>query len=158
MTQIALVSYQHDHNVAVCVIAKLLEPSGDILVCLVLADIVYKESSDSAAIVSGGDGTITLLSGGIPDLSLDCFGIHLDAASRELNSDGGLGIQVEFVAGESREKVGLSNTGVSNEDNCRDKLAIVRLLRCSVGYAAMSRFGRAYSRRKGELACKEEWG
>lgn len=38
--KIALVTDQHDDDVRVCVVAELLQPSGDIDVCSVLCDIV----------------------------------------------------------------------------------------------------------------------
>ena len=46
----------------------------------------------------------------------------MNAARGELDADGGLAVEVEFVAGETREKVGFTNTGVSNEDNLEEEL------------------------------------
>ena len=87
MLQIALVSDQHDNDIAVCMIPQLLQPPRHILIRLVLADVVNEKCSNSAAIVRRGDGTITLLTSSIPDLSFDCFGINLDAAGGELDAD-----------------------------------------------------------------------
>ncbi|KAI6776987.1 hypothetical protein HG530_000932 [Fusarium avenaceum] len=87
VSQIALVSNQHDNNVGIGMIPQLLEPSCDVLVGLVLADIVYEEGADSASIVSGSDGAVSLLSSGIPDLGLDCLGVDLDRSSGELDTD-----------------------------------------------------------------------
>ena len=42
MSQIALVSYQHYHNVRIRMVPQLFQPPRNILICLVLADIVDK--------------------------------------------------------------------------------------------------------------------
>ena len=120
--QIALVSHQHDDNVCVGMIAELFQPACDVLVGLVLGDVVDKEGADCATVVGAGDGAVTLLAGRIPDLRLDGLVVDLDAASGEFDADGGLAVEVEFVAGETREKVGFTNTGVSNEDNLEEEL------------------------------------
>lgn len=117
MPQIALVTNKHNDNVAVSMIPQLLQPSGDILVGLMLADVVDEESSDGATVVGRGDGAVAFLAGGIPDLGLDGFGVNLDAAGGELDADCRLAVEVEFVAGETREKVGLSDATVSYQDH-----------------------------------------
>lgn len=114
MLQIALVSHQHNHNVAVRMISQLLQPPRHVLVRLVLADVVDQERADGPAVVGACDGAVALLTGCVPDLGFDCFGVDLDAAGGEFDADGGLGVEVEFVAGESGEKVGLSDAGVSD--------------------------------------------
>jgi hypothetical protein len=114
MLQIALISNQHNHNIAVRMIPQLLQPSRHILVGLVLADIVDEQSADGAAIVRGGDGAVAFLAGRVPDLGFDCFGVDLDGASGELDADGRLGVEVELVAREAAEEVGLSDAGVSD--------------------------------------------
>ena len=98
-------------------VPKLLQPPRDVLVCLVLADVVDEEGADGTTVVGRGDGTVALLTGSIPDLSLDGFGIDLDAASGKLDADGGLAVKVELVARETREQVGLSDTTVSYQDH-----------------------------------------
>lgn len=122
--QIALVTNQHDDDVGVGMIAELLQPPVDIVVGLVLTDIIDEKSTDSTPIVSGGDGTVTFLTSSIPNLSLDRLGIDLDRAGSELDSDGGLGVQVELVTGETTQKIGLSNTRVSNQDNCSEQTVV----------------------------------
>jgi hypothetical protein len=49
------------------------------------------------------DCAVSLLTGGIPNLRLDGLVVDLDAARCEFDADGGLAVEVEFVAGESRE-------------------------------------------------------
>lgn len=85
--QIALVTNEHNHDIRVGVVAELLQPPGDIVVGLVLADIVDEKGTDSAAVVGRGDGTVALLTGSIPDLCLDGLRVHLNRASRKLHTD-----------------------------------------------------------------------
>lgn len=87
MSQIALVSDKHNDDVTVGMIPQLLQPPRDVLVCLVLADIVDEESTNGTTVVCRGDGAVTFLASGIPDLGLDCFGVDLDAAGGELDTD-----------------------------------------------------------------------
>ena len=118
MPQIALVSHQHDNDVCVGMITELFQPAGDILVSLVLGDVVDKEGTDSATVVCAGDSAVALLAGGIPDLRFDGLGVDLDGASRKLDTDCRLGVEVELVAGESAQQVGFTNARVSDQDDC----------------------------------------
>lgn len=118
VSQIALVSDQHNHNIGVGVLSQLLQPPRDIFVGLMLADIVHEEGTDSATVVGRGDGPVALLTCGIPDLCLDGLGVDLDRSSRELHTDGRLVVQVELVAGETTQEVGFTNTGVSDQNHC----------------------------------------
>jgi hypothetical protein len=83
----------------------------------VLADIVDKKGADRTSVVCGSDGTVTLLAGCIPNLRLDGFGVNLDRSGGKLDTDSRLGVEVEFVSSESAEKIGLSDSRVSNQDN-----------------------------------------
>lgn len=121
MSQIALVTDKHDNNVGVGVVAELLEPSRDVLVSLVLADIVNEEGTDGTTVVGGGDGAVAFLTSSIPDLRLDGLGVDLNGSRGELDTDGGLGVEVELVSGESAEKVGFTDTGVSDQNNYRER-------------------------------------
>lgn len=118
VSQIALVTDQHDHNIGVGVVPQLLQPPVDIVVSLVLADVVDEEGTDGATVVGRGDGPVALLTSSIPDLCLDGLGVDLDRASRELHADGGLGVQVELVAGEPTQQVGFTDTRVSDQHHC----------------------------------------
>jgi hypothetical protein len=109
MPQIALVSDEHDDNVGVGMVAQLLQPPRDVLVCLVLADIVHEKRSHGAAVVCRGDGAVPLLACGVPDLGLDRLGVDLDGSCRELDADSRLGVEVELVAGETAQQVGFTD-------------------------------------------------
>jgi hypothetical protein len=115
MSQIALISHQHDDDVRICVIPQLLQPPRHILVCLVLADIVDEQSSHCSSVVGRCDGSISLLSGSIPDLRLDRLRIYLDRSGCELYTDGRLRVEVELIAGETTQEIGFTNTGVSDQ-------------------------------------------
>jgi len=110
MPQIALVTDEHDDDVGVGMVAQLLQPPRDVLVCLVLADVVDKQSADSATVVCGGDGAVPLLACGIPDLGFDSLCVDLDGAGSEFDADGRLGVKVELVARESTQQVGFTDT------------------------------------------------
>lgn len=62
VTQIALVTNKHDHNVVIGVVAELLEPAANVLISSMLGDVVDQQSTDSSTVVSRSDGTVTLLS------------------------------------------------------------------------------------------------
>lgn len=51
MSQIALVTDQHDDDVGVGMVAEFLQPPGHILICLVFANVVDEQSPDSAPVV-----------------------------------------------------------------------------------------------------------
>lgn len=123
MPQIALVADQHDDNVGVGVVAELLQPPRHVLVCLVLADVVDEQGADSATVVCRRDGPVPLLARRVPNLCLDGFGIHLDGPRGELDADGRLGVEVEFIAREPAQQVGLANARVSDQYNCFGELA-----------------------------------
>jgi hypothetical protein len=110
--EIALVSDQHDHDVSIGMIPQLLKPSSDIVVCLMLADIVDQQRSNSPSVVCGCDCTISLLSSCVPDLRLDCFCVNLDGSRCKFDADCGFGVEVEFVPCESREQVTLADSAV----------------------------------------------
>lgn len=103
MSQIALVSHQHDHDVRIGMVPQLLQPPHNILVRLVLADIVDKECPYRASVICGCDGSVSFLARRIPNLGFDGLCVDLDRAGRELHADCRFGVQVEFVPGESTQ-------------------------------------------------------
>lgn len=118
MPQIALVTHKHDDNVGVGMVAQLLQPPRHILICLVLADVVDKQSADCATVVCRRNGAVALLACRVPDLGLDGLGVDLDGAGGELDADGRLGVQVELVAREPAQQVGFADARVSDEHHC----------------------------------------
>jgi hypothetical protein len=61
----------------------------------------------------------------VPDLRFDDFAIVLDAARRELDTDGGLGVEMELIAGESAEQVRLADAGVADDDHLEQVVVVV---------------------------------
>jgi hypothetical protein len=117
VSQIALVSNKHNHNVGVRVVTKLFQPPGDIVVGLVLANIVDEQRANRTAVVCRGDGTVSFLASSIPDLSLNGLGVDLDGPGRKFHADRRLRVQVELIPSETTQQVGLSDTRVSDKDN-----------------------------------------
>ena len=124
VSQIALVTDEHNDNVAVSVVTELLEPSRDVDVSGVLGNIVNEESADGTTVVCRCDGTVSLLSCGIPDLGLDGLSVDRAASGSELDTDGGLGFKAELVAGESREEVGFTGTTVTDQYNLEEVIVV----------------------------------
>lgn len=118
MLQIALISHQHDDDVAVRVLPQLIQPSPHVDKGLLLADVVHQKRADRPAVVGRRDGAVALLAGGVPNLCLDSLRVDLDASRGELYADGGLGVEVELVAREPAEQVGFTDARVSDQDDC----------------------------------------
>jgi hypothetical protein len=71
MSQIALVTDQHDDDIGICVVSEFLKPSRYVVVGLVFADVVDEQCANSTSVVCGCDGSIALLTCCVPDLRLD---------------------------------------------------------------------------------------
>lgn len=72
------------------------------------------------------DGSVSLLSGCVPDLGLDGLALHVDAACGKLHPDGALTLQVKLIAGEAREQVTLAHTRVADQHHCGGRSEINR--------------------------------
>lgn len=90
MSQITLVSHKHDDDIRVRMVAKFLQPSSNVVIGLVLADVVNEKSPNGAPVVGGRDGSIALLSCGVPNLRLNCFRVNLNGSRGKLDTDGRL--------------------------------------------------------------------
>lgn len=130
VTKIALVSDEHDDDVGISVVTELRQPSLDVLERVLLGDVIHKQGSNSSSVVSAGDSSVSLLTGSVPDLGLNHLAIDRDTTGGELDTDGGLGFEVELIAGESREKVALSDTRVSDQHNLEEVVVFVVLAHC----------------------------
>jgi hypothetical protein len=65
------------------------------------------------------------LASGVPNLGLDDLIVNADAAGSEFNSDGGLGLEAEFVPGEARQEVGLANARVPYQHHLEQIVVVV---------------------------------
>ena len=104
-SKVRLVSYEHDSDPGFCVFLKLSEPLLHVLESLGLGEVESNDGSNRPAVVCIGDGSKSFLAGGIPDLVLDALAVDVGGLGGELYSDGGLGVHIEDVVDESREKV-----------------------------------------------------
>ena len=66
---------------------------------------------------------------------------HLNAPSGELHSDGGLGLETEFVASESAQQVGFADPGVTNEHHL-EQVVVTARRRNAVNVQCVSRYMR----------------
>ncbi|BAS93139.1 Os05g0280350, partial [Oryza sativa Japonica Group] len=124
MNQIRLITDHHDNNARVGMVAELTKPPVDIVEALPLCDVVNKESPNSATVVSTCDGTISLLSCCVPDLSLYSGG-DLQGFGGELDADGGLGVEGEVVAGEAGEDIRLADAAVADQHHLEQVRVLV---------------------------------
>lgn len=53
----------------------------------------------------------------VPDLCLDRLCVDLNGSGCELDADGGLGVKVEFISGESAEEIGFTDARVTDQDD-----------------------------------------
>ena len=65
------------------------------------------------------------MASGVPNLGLDDLVVDVNAASGELDADGGLGLEAELVARESRQEVRLSDAGVSDQNHLEQVIVVV---------------------------------
>lgn len=101
---------------------ELIEPATDTVEGGPAADIVDNESTNSASVVSGGDGTEPLLASGVPNLGLDLLAVDFQALSLKLDAYGSLGVGIELVASVAGEQVGFANGGVADYDDFEEVL------------------------------------
>ena len=104
-------------------ITKFFQPTGHVVICLVLADVVDEKCTDGTSIICRGNGSIALLACRVPNLSFDGLRVNLDGSRGKLDTDGRLGIEVELISGESTQKVGFADTRVTDKHDCMEGLA-----------------------------------
>jgi hypothetical protein len=85
MSQITLVSDQHDDDVCIGVISQFLEPSSHVCERLLLGNVVYKECSDGTSVVA------VVQEGCQPKASLMCEMTYADVIARYLSCPAGKG-------------------------------------------------------------------
>jgi hypothetical protein len=61
MSQIALVSHQHDHDVGVRVVAQLLQPSFNVLVRQMFSNVVHQEGTHRSSVIRARYRSVPLL-------------------------------------------------------------------------------------------------
>lgn len=117
---IALVAYEQLVDALGSIPVNLLEPLLDVVEGVHISDIVDDADAVSTAVVRRGDGSETLLAGGIPDLQLHGLAIEFYRSDLEIDTDGGdvrLGVG---VIGKSQQQARLSNTGITDEEELEE--------------------------------------
>jgi len=117
VAQIALVSDEHDDNVGLGMVPQFFQPPLDVLEGPVFRNIVDQQGADGSPVVGAGDGAVAFLPGGVPDLRLDGLSLGLDGFGGEFDTDCRFGFEVEFVSGESTQKIGFTDAGIPDQDN-----------------------------------------
>lgn len=91
-------------------VPELLQPPSNVVICLMLADVVDEQSANRSSVICRRNSAISLLTRRVPYLCLDRLRVDLNGSCCELDSDGRLRIEVEFVSCKSTQQVGLANT------------------------------------------------
>jgi len=126
--EIRLVTDQELVDVLCGVSVDFVEPLLDVVEGFVVCHVVDNDDSVGTAIVRRCDCAEAFLASGIPDLKLDGLSIELDGADFEINTDcGDVRLSVSVV-GESEKQTGLSDTGVSDEEEFEEVIAVVAVM------------------------------
>src|ERR1700712_1752412 len=83
---------------------------------LLVCDIVYKQDTHSASVVSGCDSAEALLSCSVPYLQLHTLAVKFDRADLEVDSDGGDKGRSEGVFAEAQQTARFADAGVAYEE------------------------------------------
>ena len=81
---------------------RLVGPTVDLRNTISTLQVIYVQVKLTSWLsLRRSDGSVALLTGRVPDLSLYRLPVHLDATRGELHSDGAFTLQVELVPGEA---------------------------------------------------------
>lgn len=83
---------------------------------LLICDVVYKQDSHSASVVSSCDGAEALLARSIPYLQLHTLAVKLDRANLKVDSDSGDEGGSEGVFAEAQQTAGFADAGIAYEE------------------------------------------
>ena len=114
--QIRFVAHQHHSYPRLRVILQLSQPFLNIFKRFWFGKVESYDGTHCAPIVRIGNGSESLLPGGIPDLIFDALAVDVGSFGREFYSDGRFGVHGEGVVDESGEEVGLADSWVSDHD------------------------------------------
>ena len=100
------------------VFLDLLRPVRELIQRLVIVHRVDKDHYCCFLVVQLGKTAVLFSASGVPDLRLDDFSVVLDAARGELDADRRLRVEMELIASEAAEEVGLADAGVADDHHC----------------------------------------
>jgi len=114
--EVALVADEHDDEVGVTRLARLLQPPREVVERVTAGDVVDEQRARGAAIEATGDGAERLLAGCVPDLKLDGVAVDRVEAGAELDADGEVVQGLEALVGELQEQARLADACVADDD------------------------------------------
>jgi len=106
------------------VLVNLLEPGLDVVEAFHIGDVVDDDDTVGTTVVAAGDGTESLLTGGIPNLQLDGLSLELHGADFEVNANGGDVALSVGIVGETEQEAGLANTGVADQQQLEEVIVV----------------------------------
>ena len=95
----------------------LVEPGGDVLEAVHVADVVGEDGPDTVPIIRLGDGTEPLLARGVPQLYRDVAIVHADGLHLEVDAEGGAQVGHEHSLRDPVDEGGLANRCIACEHN-----------------------------------------
>ena len=125
MLKVALGRNQNLTDSLRSVTLDLFNPTGDVLEGLFIIDGISKDDSSSSFVVGLSDISESFLSGGVPDLKFDFRIINVDCFEFEVDSDSGYIAVFEDSIAEFGEKVGFTDSTVTDDDDFSKKIVLV---------------------------------
>ena len=92
-----------------------------------LGEVIDNDGADGSSIICIGNGSESLLSGGIPDLIFDGFAFEMNSFGGKLDSNCWFGIHCKRVLNESGQEVGLAYARIANHDYLEEEIELLLL-------------------------------
>lgn len=124
--QVTLVAHQKLVDIFTGIAVDFLKPLLDIVIGLLICHIIYNYDAMGSAVVTGGDGTKPLLTGGVPNLQFDGLAVQLDGADLKVHPNGADVALCVGVVSKTQQKTGLSYSRVSNKQEL-EQIVIFRI-------------------------------
>lgn len=114
--QLAFVTDEVDAHILCSMLLDLLQPTAQVLECLITRDVVSEENAMSAAIKYPSYRLERLLTSGVPDLELDDFVVYLETIRAEFDSNCDLMLFLELIVHDTFHEAGFANTCITDDD------------------------------------------
>ena len=108
--QVCFVSNKHDHYVRVAILSDFLQPSCQVVECLLAGDVIHKQGPCCTSVVAPSDGLERLLACSVPNLQLDVLVVNLDGPGTKLYANGEVVLLPKPLVRELQKKAGLADT------------------------------------------------
>ena len=106
--EVAFIAHHQAYHVLVAIVFELFQPFLQILKGRSPGDVVDKQGPNRSPVVGTGHGSVSLLSGSVPDLNFDRLPIDVNHLGGKFDPDCGLALQVELVFGEPGYDIGFA--------------------------------------------------